>query len=77
MVFDGDDVRAIDERVDDLALLQIGRDEDVGFESGAGGVGGDGVGEVAGGRAATVSNPSSFERLNATLTTRSLNESVG
>ena len=48
MAFDADDVRAVNERVDDLALLEIRRDKDVGFEPGRGGIGGDGVGEIAG-----------------------------
>ena len=51
MALDADDVRAVDERVDNLALLQIRRNEHVGFQSGRGGVGGDGVGQIAGGRA--------------------------
>ena len=51
MTFDGDHVRAIDERVDDFSLLQIGRDENVSFQAGGGRIGGDGIGEVAGGSA--------------------------
>ena len=45
---DGDKRGAVDTGADDLAALEIAGDEDVGFEAGAGGVGGDAVGEVAG-----------------------------
>ena len=45
---DADDVGAIDERAEDFALLEIGGDEHVALQAGAGGIGGDGVGEVAG-----------------------------
>ena len=48
---DADDVRAVDERAEHLALLEIGGDEHVAFQTRAGGVGGDGVGEIAGGGA--------------------------
>src|SRR3990172_4611528 len=47
----GDERRAIDSRTHDLPLLQVGRDEDAGLHAGARGVGGDAVGEVAGGGA--------------------------
>ena len=48
MAFDADDVGAVDERVENLALFQIGRNEHVGFKSGARSIGGNGVREVAG-----------------------------
>ncbi len=51
MAFDADDVRAVNERVDNFALLQIRRNENVGFQSGARGLGGDGIGQIAGGGA--------------------------
>ncbi len=51
VAFDADDGSAVNEGVEDFALLEVGGDEDVGFEAGGGGVGGDGVGEVAGGGA--------------------------
>jgi len=51
MAFDGDDVGTVDERVENLALFQIGRDEDVALQTSARGIGGNGVGEVAGGGA--------------------------
>ena len=46
MAFDADDVRAVNERVDDFALLQIRRDENVGFQSGARGLGGNRIREI-------------------------------
>ena len=48
---DGEDVRAVDQRAQHFALLQVGRNEDIGLEAAFGGVRGDGVGEVAGGGA--------------------------
>ena len=43
-----DQVGAVDAGREQLLLLEVGGDEDVGLEPGGGGVGGDGVGEVAG-----------------------------
>ena len=51
MAFDGDDIRAVNERVQNFALLQIRRNENVGFQSGARGLGGDGIRQIAGGGA--------------------------
>ena len=48
---DADDLRAVDEAVEHLALLEIGGDEHVAFQARAGGMGGDAVGEIAGGSA--------------------------
>ncbi len=48
---DADDVRAVDEAVEHLALLQVGGDEHVALQPGSGGVGRDGVRQVAGGGA--------------------------
>ena len=48
VAFDADDLGAVNQRVHHLALLEIGGNEDVGFESGRGGVRGDRVGQVAG-----------------------------
>ena len=48
---DADDIRAINERAEHFALLEIGGNEDVALQAGRGGVGGDGIGEVAGGGA--------------------------
>ena len=48
---DPDHVGPVDPGGEQLLLLEIGRDEDVGIEPGRGGVGGDGVGEIPGGRA--------------------------
>ena len=45
---DADDVGAVDERTEHLPLLEVGGDEDVALEARVGGVGGDGVGEIAG-----------------------------
>ena len=45
---DADQVGAVDAGREQLLLLEVGGDEDVGVEAGGGGVGGDGVGEVAG-----------------------------
>ena len=45
---DADDLRAIDEAVEHLALLQVGGNEDVAFQPRAGRMGRDAVGEVAG-----------------------------
>ena len=47
----GDDVGSVDERAEDFALFEIGGDEDIAFQACAGGVGGDGIGEVSGGGA--------------------------
>ena len=44
---DADDVRAVHERAEHFALLEVGGDEDVAFQSGARGVGSDGVCEVS------------------------------
>src|SRR5260221_11228537 len=44
--------RAIDLRAPPFGWLQVGRDEDTCFKAGAGSLRGDGVGQVAGGRAA-------------------------
>ena len=44
---DADDLGAVDARAEDLGPLQIGRHEDVAFQPGRGGVGGDAVGQVA------------------------------
>ena len=48
VAFDPDDFRAVNQRIHHLALLKVGRNEYVGFQSGCGGVRGDGVGEIAG-----------------------------
>ncbi len=48
VALDGDEVRAVDPRGEDLLLLEVGGDEDVGLEAERGGVGGHGVGQVAG-----------------------------
>src|SRR5207245_11232104 len=45
VAFDADDLGAVNQRVHHLALLEIGGNEDVGFEFGGGGVRGDGVGQ--------------------------------
>ena len=45
---DADDVRAIDERAEHLALLEVGRNEHVALQARRRGVGGDGIREVAG-----------------------------
>jgi hypothetical protein len=49
---DADETRAIDLGVENFGRLEVGGDEDAGLEAEAGGLGGDGVGEVAGGGAA-------------------------
>ena len=77
MTLDTDDFRAVNKRVQDLALLQIRRNEHVGFQTGGRGLGGDEIARLPVEAHATVSKPSSFERLKATLTTRSLNDRVG
>ena len=43
-----DQLGAVDAGREQLLLLEVGGDEDVGLQAGRGGVGGDGVGEVAG-----------------------------
>ncbi len=48
VALDRDGFRAVDRRADDLSLLQPFGDEDVAVEPRLGGVGGDGVGEIAG-----------------------------
>ncbi len=49
---DADETRTVDLGVEDFGWLEVGRNEDAGLEAEAGGLGGDGVGEVAGGGAA-------------------------
>ena len=51
VALDRNDVAAVDRGGDDLALLEVRRDEHVAAQPGVRGVRGDGVGEVAGGRA--------------------------
>ena len=77
MALDADDVRAVNERVENLALLQIRRNEHVGFQPGGGGLAATELARLPVEAQATVSKPSSFARLKATLTTRSLNDRVG
>jgi hypothetical protein len=77
MALDADDRRAINKRIEDFALLQVRRNEDVGFEAGGGGVGGDGIGQIAGGGAGHGGETQFPARLKATLTTRSLKDKVG
>ena len=45
---DPDDVGAVDERTEHLPLLKVRGDEDIALEAGICGVGGDGVGQIAG-----------------------------
>ena len=45
---DADEAGAVDQRVEDLGGLEVGGNEDAGLEAEARGLGGDGVGEVAG-----------------------------
>ena len=49
--FDADDLRAVNKRSDDFALLQIRGDEDIAREAGGCGIGGHRVGKVSGGGA--------------------------
>ena len=49
--FDADDLRAVNKRSDDFALLQIRGDEDIAREAGGCGIGGHGVRKVSGGGA--------------------------
>ena len=49
---DADETRAVDLGVEDLCGFEVGGNEDAGLEAEAGGLSGDGVGEVAGGGAA-------------------------
>jgi len=77
VTLDADDVRAVDQGVDDLALLQIRRNKHVGLQTGGSGVGATEFARLPVEAQATVSKPSSRARLSATLTTRSLNESEG
>ena len=51
VALDADELAAVDRGHDDLALLQVVRDEHAGAEAGAGGGGADGAGQVAGGGA--------------------------
>ena len=75
---DGQQRAAVHGRREDLGLLERRRDEHHGVPARAGGRGGDGVGQVAGGRAGTARvKPSSRAAARATATTRSLNECVG
>ena len=51
VALDAHHVRAVHERVEHLALLQVGGNEDVGVEAGGGGIGGHRVGKIASGGA--------------------------
>ena len=49
--FDADDLRAVNQRADDFALLQVCWNEDIACQAGGGGIGGHGVCEIARGGA--------------------------
>jgi hypothetical protein len=74
---DRDEVRAVDAGREDLLLLEVGRDEDVGLQAERGGVRGDRVGQVARRGAGDDLEAELAGRAIATETTRSLNECVG
>ena len=74
---DADDARAVHQRVEHLAAFQVGGDQHVARQPGRGGVGRDGVGQVARGRAGDDLETEFPRPAQATETTRSLNERVG
>ena len=74
---DADQRRAVNLGVENLRRLEIGGDEDVGLEAEARGVRGNGVGQVAGRRAADGVKSKRCALASATATTRSLKLSVG
>ncbi len=49
---DADDARAVDRRVQNFSGLEVGGNEDAGFETLLRGLRGDGIGQIAGGGAA-------------------------
>ena len=74
---DADDARAVDGGAEDLGLLEIGGDEDVGFEPGCGGLAATALARLPVEEQPTVSKPKRRASARAMATTRSLKESVG
>jgi len=74
---DADDTRAVNGSVQNFCGFKIGGDKDTSVETLLGGLRGDGVGQIAGGRAADSLNSKRRAAARAVATTRSLKESDG